>query len=291
MSDNEFPGDNQFRGNNGFYGDTDFSGDTGEFADDEFEELEPHEEILEEWMDLGWFDLLPSSVLTITTGFNGLTAPRIDFDDLTAEALATGELKLLDEDPLWPVLTPEQAVEGGIEDPDDYPIYLSSQQEQREQWADIVSRSPELGVTTLNGLLELLIKWQLIRDNDGELELLEVVPDPLEILPLTEEQIAQVALTRIEPEIDAVEDVLHEFLYHGDRDELATTLQKLGEQADVSVDVVRLAVVMLITNPESGLTADRFGPLDSEGIEQLKEHQKFTLKVDRSAPGLSGHEH
>jgi hypothetical protein len=291
LSDNEFPGDNEFRGNNGFYGDTEFSGDTGEFADDEFEELEPHEEILEEWMDLGWFDLLPSSVLTITTGFNGLTAPRIDFDDLTAEALATGELKLLDEDPLWPVLTPEQAVEGGIEDPDDYPIYLSSQQEQREQWADIVSRSPELGVTTLNGLLELLIKWQLIRDNDGELELLEVVPDPLEILPLTEEQIAQVALTRIEPEIDAVEDVLHEFLYHGDRDELATTLQKLGEQADVSVDVVRLAVVMLITNPESGLTADRFGPLDSEGIEQLKEHQKFTLKVDRSAPGLSGHEH
>ena len=70
-----------------------------------------------------------------------------------------------------------------------------------------------------------------------------------------------------------------------------TNASQLADQADVSVEIAQMTVAMLVSQPDSGVTADRFGPLDAEGVEGLKEHQKITLKVDRTAPGFADHEH
>jgi hypothetical protein len=269
----------------------DYSGDLDHPDDEELEELEPYEEILDEWMDLGWFDLLPAGLVTISMSFVDVTTARLDFDVATAEAVATGELQLLDDDPLWPVVSPEQAADDGIADPDEYSTYLEQMLAQRARWTELGLRNPDFAITSVNALVDLLIGWGLLLEQDGLLELVDEVPDPLDLLPLDEETIAGIILDRMGPEIEAVEDVLHEFLHHSDEDTLATTLDKLAQQADVSADVARIAVAMLISHPDTGLTADRFGPLDAEGIESLKEHQKFTLRVDRTAPGLSEHAH
>ena len=59
----------------------------------------------------------------------------------------------------------------------------------------------------------------------------------------------------------------------------------------MTVEVAQMTVAMLVSQPDSGISAERFGPLDAEGVEVLKEHQKFTLRVDRTAPGFADHEH
>lgn len=270
-----------------------FHGDIDDLEDpaDLEEELEPHEDILEEWLELGWFEILPTGAVTITTAFDDVTTPRVDFDAATAEAVAERGLTLLDDDPLWPVLSPDQATEDGLTEPGDYEEYLAGVAEQRAEWTDLAAAEPRLAVGTLDELLGLLIGWGLIGETGGDLELLEPVPDPLDLLNLPEQTISSIILDRMGPELEAVEDVLHEFLYHSEQDELITSLQKLGAQAEVSPEVARLTVAMLISEPESGLTANRGGVLDAEAVENLKEHQKFTLRVDRSAPGFAEHEH
>ncbi len=263
--------------------------------DDDFdfeeEDLEPHEEVLDEWSELGWFDVLPSGLMMITSAFEDLVIPRIDFDEFAAEAARVGGVQLLDGDPMWPVLSVEQAAEDGITEPDEYASYLEGILQQRDEWTALVGREPKLAVRSLNELLELLIGWGLVRAENGLLELADEVPDPLELLPLDEEAITRVILDRMSPDLDAVQDVLHDFLHHSGNDELSTTLQKLANEAETSVDIVRLTLAMMTSDPESGLTADRFGPLTPDALEALKEHQKFTLRVDRSAPGFAAHDH
>lgn len=270
------------------YGD---SADSEHFEDFEDEDLEPYEEILDEWLELGWFEILPSAVMTITTAFEDISTPRQDFDAATAEAVDGGTLTLLDGDPLWPVLSPGQAAEDGITEPGEYEAYLAGVTEQRAEWADLAAADPRHAISTPDELLSLLIGWGLLGESGDELHLLEPVPDPLDLLQLPEQTIASIVLDRMGPELEAVEDVLHEFLHHGDQDELITSLQKLGTQAEVSPEVARLTVAMLISDPGSGITAHRGGELDPEGVENLKEHQKFTLRVDRNAPGFTEHEH
>lgn len=256
------------------------------------EELEPHEELILEWEELGWFDVLPTGLMLITSAFDGLTTPRVEFDAVTPDQLAASGLEPLDGDLLWTVMSEDMSEEDRVENHDEaYADYLGSIQEQRRRWTALATRQPEYAISTLGQLVDLLVRWALLNEVDGVLELADEVPDPLELLELDEETIASLILDRMGPEIEAVEDVLHEFLYHGDLDEMATTLDKLGQQADVPAEIARVAVALLIADPDAGLTAERFGPLDPAAVEALLEHQKFTLRVDRTAPGLHEHEH
>ena len=255
-------------------------------------ELEVYEEILEEWEDLGWFDLLPTGLAVITSEFGDVTLPRIDFDTVPIAELQERGLDLLEGDRLWAVMSEDMPEEERVENHQEaYADYLSSVQEQREMWSELAGRDPRFAVSTLSELVDLLVSLQLLHQNGELLELADPVPDPLEVLPLSPEATAKITLHQLTPEIEAVEDVLHGFLYHSEDEQLATTVGKLAEQAEVSVEIVRLTIGMLIADPDSGISADRFGPLDQEAIEGLAEHQKFTLRVDRGAAGLSDHEH
>lgn len=256
------------------------------------EDLEPWEEILDEWEYLGWLDVLPAGLMAITGAFDGPTTARVDFDKVAVDMLAGEGLTLLDGDPLWPVLSEDLPDEDRLDNHEEaYGLYLEEMRAQRQDWAELVGREPRIGVGSLNELADRLIGWGLLNENGDQLELVDPVPDPLDLLPLTEDTIGRLILDRMGPEMEAVEDVLHAVLYHGDSDELVTTLGKLADQADVSVEVAQMTVAMLISQPDSGVSAERFGPLDAEGVEGLKEHQKITLKVDRTAPGFADHEH
>lgn len=254
--------------------------------------LEPWERILDEWEYLGWLDVLPAGLMAITGAFDGPTTTRVDFDEVAVDMLAGQGLTLLDGDPLWPVLSEDLPDEDRLENHEEaYGLYLEEMRAQRQDWAELVAREPQIGVDSLNELVDRLVGWGLIVARGDRLELVEPVPDPLDLLPLTEDTIGRIILDRMGPEMDEVEDVLHALLHHGDSDELVTTLSKLSGQADVSVEIAAMTVAMLISQPESGISADRFGPLDAEGIEGLAEHQKFTLRIDRTAPGVADHEH
>ncbi len=260
-------------------------------ADDEMD-LEPWEEVLDEWEYLGWLDVLPAGLMAITGAFDGPTTTRLDFDKVSADMVAGEGLMLLDGDPLWPVLSADLADEDRLDNHEEaYGQYLEEMRAQRQDWAELVARDPRIAVSSLNELVDRLIDWGLLTEHGDLIELVETVPDPLEKLPLTEDTIARLILDRMGPEMEAVEDVLHDTLYHGDSDELVTTLRKLADQADVTVEIAGMTVAMLISHADSGVSAERFGPLDTEGVENLKEHQKFTLRVDRTAPGFTDHEH
>jgi hypothetical protein len=260
------------------------------FADDEL--LEPWEETLAEWEYLGWLDVLPAGLMAITGVFEGPTATRVDFDRVSAEMVAGEGLVLLDGDPLWPVLSEDLPEEDRLDDHEQaYGEYLEEMRAQRSDWAELTARDPRIGIASINELVERLIEWGLLAASGDQLELVEPVPDPLDLLPLAEDTVARLVLDRMGPEMEAVEDVLHETLYHGDADTLSTTLTRLADQADVSVEVAQLTVAMLVSQPDSGISAERFGPLDAEGVEGLAEHQKFTIRVDRTAPAFADHEH
>lgn len=259
---------------------------------DELDELEPWEEVLDEWEYLGWLDVLPAGLMAITGAFDGPTTPRLDFDKASADMVAGEGLTLLDGDPLWPVLSEDLPDEDRLDNHEEaYGQYLEEMRAQRQDWAELTARDPRIGVSSLNELVDRLIDWGLLTEHGDLIELVETVPDPLEKLPLTEDTIGRLILDRMGPEMEAVEDVLHDTLYHGDSDELVTTLRKLADQADVTVEIAGMTVAMLISQADSGISAERFGPLDTEGVENLKEHQKFTLRVDRTAPGFADHEH
>lgn len=261
--------------------------------DDELEDdLEPWEETLDEWEYLGWLDVLPAGLMAITGAFDGPTTTRVDFDKVSSDMLATDGLTLLDGDPLWPVLSEDLPDEDRLDNHEEaYGQYLEEMRAQRADWAELCAIRPALAVASLNELADRLVAWGLLAQDGDQLTLVDPVPDPLDVLPLTEATIGRLILDRMGPEMEAVEDVLHEFLYHSDRDELVTTLGKLADQADVTVEIAQMTVAMLVSQPDSGISADRFGPLDAEGVEGLKEHQKITLKVDRTAPGFADHEH
>jgi hypothetical protein len=262
-------------------------------AEDDTEEyLEPWEEILAEWEYLGWLDVLPAGLMAITGAFDGPATVRLDFDKVSAEMVAGEGLTLLDGDPLWPVLSEDLPEEDRLDNHEQaYGQYLEEMRAQRQDWAELVAREPRIAVSSLNELTDRLIGWGLLADNGDQLELVDPVPDPLDLLPLTEDTIGRLILDRMGPEMEAVEDVLHDVLYHSDSGELVTTIAKLADQADVTVEVAQLTVAMLVSQTDAGVSAERFGPLDTEGVENLKEHQKFTLRVDRTAPGFADHEH
>ncbi len=254
--------------------------------------LEPWEETLAEWEYLGWLDVLPAGLMAITGVFEGPSATRVDFDAVAQDMVAGEGLVLLDDDPLWPVLSADLPEEDRLDNHEEaYAQYLEEMRAQRADWTELVGREPRVGVSSLNELADRLVGWGLLAQTGDRLDLVEPVPDPLDLLPLTEDTIGRLILDRMGPEMEAVEDVLHEFLYHGDADSLSTTLTKLADQADVTVEIAQLTVAMLVSQPDSGVTAERFGPLDAEGVEGLAEHQKFTLRVDRTAPGFADHEH
>lgn len=260
--------------------------------EDDEEILEPWEEILDEWEYLGWLDVLPAGLMAITGAFDGPSTTRLDFDKVSADMVLGEGLTLLDGDPLWPVLSADLPEEDRLDDHEQaYGRYLEEMHAQRADWAELTGREPRLAVASINELADRLVGWGLLAENGEQLELVEPVPDPMDVLPLTEDTIGRLILDRMGPEMEAVEDVLHETLYHGDSDELVTTIRKLAEQADVSEEIARMTVAMLISQPDSGVSAERFGVLDAEGVENLKEHQKFTLRVDRTAAGFADHEH
>ncbi|MEO5833183.1 MAG: DUF6042 family protein [Nakamurella sp.] len=263
-----------------------------ELEDELEDDLEPWEETLEDWEYLGWLDVLPAGLMAITGAFDGPTTTRVDFDRIATEMLAGEGLTLLDGDPLWPVLSADLPDEDRLDNHEQaYGEYLEEMRAQRSDWAELITREPGIAVASINELADRLVGWGLLSENGDQLELVDPVPDPLNLLPLTEDTIGRLILDRMGPEMEAVEDVLHEFLYHGESAELATTLRKLADQADVTTEIAQMTVAMLISQPDSGVSAQRFGPLDTEGVEVLKEHQKFTLRVDRTAPGFADHEH
>lgn len=260
---------------------------------DEFEDaLEPWEETLEDWEYLGWLDVLPAGLMAITGAFDGPSTARQDFDKVAVDMLTGEGLTLLDGDLLWPVLSEDMPDEDRLDNHEEaYAQYLEEMRAQRADWTEMISREPRIAVASINELVDRLIGWGLLTEEGDRLTLVDPAPDPLDVLPLTEDTIGRLILDRMGPEMEAVEDVLHEFLFHGDGDELVTTLGKLADLADVTPEIAQITVAMLVSQPDSGVSAERFGPLDAAGLEVLKEHQKFTLRVDRTAPGFADHEH
>lgn len=253
------------------------------------------EDIFDVWLEFGWFSLLPTAVFSITEATDGLRFSREDFFDAVALNISEHGYTELDGDPLWLVANLETAQELELAEPGEYDEYVEGERQQRANWQELTAREPSLAVQSLDGLLELLIRLELIesaeRDGVELLELADEVPDPVGLLPLSDDEQQEMLEKRPTEEPDPVLQSLHQFLFHSEDTDLATSIGRLSKQAMVDPEQTKILLAALVFGDAYGLTVERFAPLAMEEILTLAEHQKFTIKVDRSAEGLQEHGH
>ncbi|AZI57248.1 hypothetical protein EH165_02810 [Nakamurella antarctica] len=267
---------------------------TDENFDDDDEVTEEDlaaEGIFDEWLALGWFSIAPSVLFSITEAARGLHFTRAELAESIALNIEEHGYRELDSDPLWLVADPETAADLELAEEGGYDAYLEGERTQRANWGELGSRSPKLAVTTVDEFIDLLCDWNLLVESDGVLELLDPVPDPVDLLPLTNPEKDELLESREPSDFELVDGVLHAFIYHSDESTMVTTIGKLAQQADVAPEMARLILAGIIASGESGLTADRFGPMEAEAITDLADHQKFTLVVDRDSDAIKHHAH
>jgi hypothetical protein len=249
------------------------------------------DETLDEWDYFGWLDLLPAGAAALVSLHDEGLVEKVDFDSVMQDAVTAGEFQFLEGDPVWPVIAEKIADEAGVIDDRTYDEYLEDVRADRRRWLQLVARDPALGVTSLNALVDLMVRLGLLVDTGGSLEVAEETPDPVDLLPLDDEEVEDLLTRRLEDDAGILAESLHEFIFHETADRLQTTVDKLSQISGLPTETVRLALAVLVGDSGSGLTADRFGPLTVEAVAKLADHQKFTLVVDRSVPAIADSTH
>jgi hypothetical protein len=269
------------------------------------EDLGPMDLVIDAWEGLGWLSVLPRAAAEMLDGVDEVTNSRSVLIEASTGSAVPG-VTPLDGDPLWPVLAEDTYPDQDDDEDsaaDEPPLpsfaeYVGRQRELRQRWRELLERQGEPTVETADELISLLVRWGLLREKDAGgtpvVEFVDEPPDPVELLPLSEEALAEFAMDELANDVDAVLDGLHDLLYHSDDSEQTIRIGQFAERVGVDPEQVALTFATLVADPESGITAHRRGPngeqqLTAGDFETLPEHARFVLRVDRSAPGFPEH--
>ena len=294
--------------------------DDDDLTEEEYAELadfQAVEELVDAWSEDGWLQILPTLALEILQGIDAPLTTRAQVLQIADNVRRNANREPLDGDHQWPILTepayrtadldlefeaeidPEFDLDEYQPDPDQpsYEEYVAEVRAAREEWAGLLERQGEPAVATAEDLLGLLDRWGLVEQGPAGDDVVEFVadpPDPLHDLQLSERTASTLVADRLDDDVAAVYDELHDFLFHSQDTELTIRIGQLADRMDADSAQVRTALITILADSESGLTTHRRGPkgeqqLPAADLETLAEHARFVLRVDRDAAGFPDH--
>jgi hypothetical protein len=250
-------------------------------SDPEFEDATRADDILDEWESLGWFRWLPNSA--------AVALDLLDEDGNVARSLLVTSFAELEADrlghDLW--LAPLPPSEADLADADD-DVDLYSEVEEfraqlignRDRWHKALDRIGHPPIDDLDQLLDAMVDFGLLEEINGILSLSDDVPDPLEVLDADEDETQDEQGHRFVETAELVDEALFGLFVNPPRDSFKTSLDRLADECEADVDVLRLVLGVLLDEADTGFSADRFGPLTGDLLNGLAAHQTFTLRLD-----------
>jgi hypothetical protein len=168
---------------------------------------------------------------------------------------------------------------------------------RREAWRAALARLGYQEPRTPDQLIDTLLRLPLLFEysdeadpedpdrDEGAVELVlnDMAGDPLLVLDATEAEIETELVVRATEEAEDSLDALLELFLDSEVDELSTTLQRLADQCGGEADDMRFALAVAVSQPDGLFSADRFGPVDTDGMLALEAHRKFVLRLKPGA--------
>jgi hypothetical protein len=247
------------------------------------EELSENDEIIGVWSELGWFRWLPNCVIVVDELFAiEESVSREQF----SSAVSALEGERLFGSPLWAIAPPPEAedevaaaqspAEVKAEDAEIRAV-LSA---RHDRWLSSLARRGIGVVESADDLVDALIELGLLLENDAGLWLSPTPGDPIQVLEASEDDARDEIRYRLDDDAAELDDLLFDMFFEPERDEFATTTRRLAQECGTDTEFLTLVLADLIDDPDTGYSAERFGPLDGAAIRALEDHQKFTFRLD-----------